>query len=54
MENLPALSLSIIQHDSRELLPGIVFPVFFYNHFSDSLENVPAGVKSTSRSQSCL
>jgi len=54
MENLAALSLSIIQHDSWELFPGSVFPVLSYHHFSDSLENVLAGITPSSHSQSCL
>lgn len=44
MENLATLSLSIIQHDSWELLPGILFPVLSYTHFSDSLEDMLARI----------
>lgn len=44
MENLATLSLSIIQHDSWELLPGILFPVLSYTHFSDSLVDMLARI----------
>lgn len=54
MENLAALCLSVIQHDSWELLPGILFPLLSYNHFSDSLEDMLAWIKFSSRSESCL
>lgn len=44
MENLATLSLSIIQHDSWELLPGILFPVLSYTHFSDFLVDMLARI----------